>query len=165
MRRVTGNKGVLPLECVNPKSNKWRIRWDIQDSKDGDTSEYMEEDFPYLPTIEEIKQTIIAWYNSQIDEQIRSGFTWKGMPIWLSTENQNNYKAAFDAAVMSDGEMLPVTFKFGTDDEPVYHEFATIEELGEFYYNALGYVQTVLSDGWKRKDSVDFSFYETNYIV
>lgn len=160
MERVQGNKGAMLLECVNPKKNKWRVRWDMHDNEDSITSEYMEQEYAYKPTPEEIKELIIGWYNSQIDEQIRSGFVWNGMSVWLSTENQNNYKAAFDAAVMSQGALLPVTFKFGTDDAPIYHEFKTIEELQDFYYKALKYVQSVLSDGWKRKDSVDFHIYK-----
>ena len=40
------------------------------------------------------------------------------MPVWLSSENQFNYKAAYDLAVQTGGATLPVTFKFGTDEVP-----------------------------------------------
>ena len=58
MRRVTGNKGVLPIECVNPKKDKWRIRWDVQEHED-DSADYMEEEFDHKPTDEEIKAIVI----------------------------------------------------------------------------------------------------------
>jgi hypothetical protein len=40
------------------------------------------------------------------------------MPVWLSTENQFNYKAAFDLATQTGGKSLPVTFKFGSTNNP-----------------------------------------------
>ena len=49
-------------------------------------------------------------------------------PVWLSTENQYNYKAAYDLAVQTGGETLPVTFKFGSDEQPEYHTFEKLDE-------------------------------------
>ena len=59
------------------------------------TAEYMEEDFDHKPTVDEIKGIIIGWYNSNIDTEIVSGFVWNDTSVWLSTENQFNYKTAF----------------------------------------------------------------------
>lgn len=159
MQKVIGNSDVKPIECINPKKDKWKVRWAIECREDG-TAEYMEEDFNHKPPIDEIKGIIIGWYNSNIDTEIVSGFVWNGTNVWLSTENQINYKTAFDAAVMSNGATLPVKFKFGTDDEQVYHEFTTIEELSDFYYKAIAYVQSVLQKGWDVKDLLDFKLYE-----
>lgn len=159
MQKVIGNSDVKHIECINPKKDKWKVRWAIQVTEDG-VVEYMEEDFNHKPPIDEVKDIIIGWYNSNIEAEIVSGFVWNGNSVWLSTENQFNYKTAFDAAVMSNGATLPVKFKFGTDDEPVYHEFTTIEELSDFYYNAIAYVQSVLQNGWDVKDLLDFKLYE-----
>lgn len=159
MQKVTGSSDVKYIECINPKKDKWKVRWAIETIADG-TAEYMEEDFNHKPTIEEIKGIIIDWYNSNISAEIVSGFVWNGTSVWLSNENQFNYEAAFYAAVMSEGKTLPVKFKFGTDDEPVYHEFTTIDELADFYYKGLAYVQGVLNKGWDVKDSLDFTVYD-----
>lgn len=43
MRRIQGSVGVKPIECVHPVKNKWRIRWAVQEKKDG-SANYMEED-------------------------------------------------------------------------------------------------------------------------
>ena len=158
IQNVTGCAGVEPIECTNPRKDKRKIRWNIIEKGDG-TAEWIEEDFDHKPTIEEVKSTIIGWYNSQVDNKIVSGFKWNGMPIWLSTENQFNYTAAFDAAVMSNGQTLPVTFKFGTDEEPTYHTFATIEDLSDFYYKSMKHVQDTLSNGWEAKDKINFALY------
>ena len=82
------------------------------------------------------------------------------MPVWLSMENQFNYKAAFDLAVQTNGDSLPVTFKFGTDDKAVYHEFTTLEDITDFYSKAVAFKDKILSDGWALKDAIDFSLYE-----
>ena len=82
------------------------------------------------------------------------------MPIWLSSENQFNYKAAFDLAVQTQGMNLPSTFKFGTTDEPIYYTFETIEDLQDFYTSAVKYINDTLAEGWKQKDSIDWKAYE-----
>ena len=98
MRRVEGSAGVSLMECTNPVKDKWRIRWDVQEKENGSAS-YMEEEFGHKPTDEEIRTLVMSWYNSQTDAAILSGFAYNGAPVWLSTENQYNYKAAYDLAV------------------------------------------------------------------
>lgn len=159
MQRITGSADVALIECVNPRKNKWRVRWDVNTTDDGSTS-YMEEEYDHKPTIEEVKATITEWYNERVDNKIRSGFVWDGMAVWLSTENQFNYKAAYDLAVQTNGATLPVTFKFGTDEEPTYKDFETLDELADFYTKAMAYVQSVLADGWETKDNIDWTKYE-----
>ena len=94
-----------------------------------------------------------------MDAAILSGFTYEGMPVWLSSENQFNYKSAYDLAVQSNGATLPLTFKFGTEEKPQYRRFDTIAELTDFYTKAMAYIQATLADGWKRKDAVDWNVY------
>lgn len=112
------------------------------------------------PTITQVKNIILTALNKDIDQKILSGMVWKDMPIWLSSENQFNYKAAYDLAVMSQGKSLPVTFKFGTTDAPIYYTFETLEDLSDFYISAMAYINKTLEDGWKKKDSIDWGVYE-----
>ena len=158
MKRVEGNAGVRLLECTSPARNKWRVRWDVQESENG-TASYMEEEFNHKPTDDEIRSTVISWYNGQTDEAILSSFSYGDVPVWLSSENQFNYKSAYDLAVQTGGATLPVTFKFGTDTEPVYHTFDTLEELTDFYTKAMRHIQDTLADGWKKKDAFNLDLY------
>ena len=84
---------------------------------------------------------------------------YNGVQVWLSSENQFNYKAAYDLAIQTNGKSLPVVFKFGTEDEPVYKQFNTLNELTNFYSQTMTYVQNTLAKGWQVKDSIDFSKY------
>lgn len=167
MKRIKGTDGVVLVECVNPITNKWRVRWDVQVNTGTDEKgepetgvNYMEEEFSCKPTFPEIKELITGWFNQSIDGKILSGFVWNDYPVWLSTENQFNYKAAYDLAVQTNGTTLPVTFKFGSDETPEYHEFKTLDELTDFYTKSVAFVQDTLKEGWVKKDSFDFTAYQ-----
>jgi hypothetical protein len=121
---------------------------------------WTEHTFFCRPSFWQLKDFILTELNKGVSDKILSGFTWKDMPIWLSTENQLNYKSAYDLAVQTNGANLPVTFKFGSMDEPIYHEFTTIEELHDFYLGATAHINSCLQDGWKKKDNINWSEYE-----
>jgi hypothetical protein len=71
------------------------------------------------------------------------------MLVWLSSENQFNYKAAYDLAVQTGGASLPVKFKFGTTEDPVYYTFTNINDLSDFYMSAMRYINQTLDQGWQ----------------
>lgn len=147
------------LECTNPVKGKWRVRWDVEANEDGSAS-YMEEELGHRPDAEEVRSLVSDWYNARTNERIQSGFEYEGQLVWLSQENQLNYKAAYDLAVQTGGQSLPVTFKFGTDDAPSYRTFDTVERLQDFYVKAMKHIQDALHEGWKKKDAVDLALYE-----
>lgn len=164
--RVQGTEGVALVECINPDKDKWRVRWDVRPNTGTDEQgnprtgiNYEETEFLYKPTISEIKKVVLDWYNQQIDLKITSGFVWRDMPVWLSSENQFNYKAAYDLAVQSGGLNLPIRFKFGTDDGPVYYTFNSVDILSEFYVASAAFIQYTLDQGWIVKDGVDWTPY------
>lgn len=159
MKQVEGSAGVALLECTNPVKNKWRVRWDAKTNEDGSAS-YIEEELDHKPDAEEIRSLVSKWYNDETDERILSGFEYEGQPVWLSSENQFNYKAAYDLAVQTDGQNLPVTFKFGTEDAPSYRTFETVDELQDFYMKVMKHIQNALLEGWKKKDALDLALYD-----
>ena len=159
MQRTEGTAGVKLIECVSPARNKWRVRWDVQEHEDG-SADYMEAEFAHKPTDEEIKAAVIGWYNQQTDQTILSGFEYEGDPVWLSSENQFNYKAAYDLAVQTGGASLPVTLKLGTLEEPEYVTFEDVETFSAFYIGAIKFIQKVLEEGWNEKDKVDWTKFE-----
>mgnify|MGYP000044714030 FL=1 len=48
--RIQGSAGVAPIECVNPRKDKWRVRWDIEE-QDG-MATYEEAEFDRRPTLD-----------------------------------------------------------------------------------------------------------------
>ena len=158
MKIVQATTNVDFIECTNPQKNKWRIRWNFIDKEDCIT--YWEEEFNHQPSWHEIRDTIFNWINNTVECKICEGFTWKGMPIWLSSENQFNYKAAYDLALQTSGESLPVLFKFGTDDQPQYYEFQTMEDFTDFYKKAIRHIQDTLTWGWQEKERINPKDYQ-----
>lgn len=112
------------------------------------------------PSLEELKKEILALVDGNTDERILAGYAYDGKLVWLSTENQFNYKAAYDLAVQTGGKSLPVTVKVGTTEEPDYVTFESVDEFGRFYLGALRYIQECLQAGWTEKDTIDWSAYE-----
>lgn len=150
-------------------SGRWKIHFGFEPyyevDEEGNRTEtqlgtWTEALVPFKPSLEQLKKLILDAINKDVDEKILSGFVWKDMPVWLSTENQFNYKAAYDLAVMSQGQSLPVMFKFGTTENPVYYHFSTLEDISDFYVSAMTYINTTLAEGWQKKDAIDWSVYE-----
>ena len=123
--------------------------------KDNDESGYCwRKDYGHKPTEEELKSDIATLVNKLIDDKILTGFTYEGSLVYLSAENQFNYKAAFDLCMLTDGGNLPVTFKFGQENDPKYRQFKTKEELKDFYLSAISFVTNALAEGWAEKDMI-----------
>lgn len=154
--------------------NKHLVRWDYMaakevaldddgqptgEEKETDYATWMVEVVSGAITKKRLQTLFNDYYNKQTDEKILTGYIWNDNAVWLSSENQFNYKAAYDLAVQTEGASLPVTFKFGSDDEPVYHEFTSLDELKEFYQGAMAWVNQCLAEGWKEKDGIDWAKY------
>ena len=107
-----------------------------------------------------MRKLIEDWYNPEIDAKILNGFVWNEKPVYLSSENQFNFKAAYDLAVQTSGLSLPVTFKLGEiNSVPEYHEFISMDEFSDFYTKALAFINQTLNEGWQKKDNFDWSLY------
>lgn len=155
--KIHGGEATPLVQCINPILDKWMVLWAI--GYEDNSFTFMAEEIGHKPTLQEIKDIVLGWCNADIDNRILSGFAWRDIPVWLSIENQFNYKAAYDLAVQTNGQLLP-TFKFGTTESPVYHKFESLEDLRDFYISAISYVTDTLATGWKTKDKIDWTVYE-----
>lgn len=165
MIKSQGNAGVALLECLNPRKQTYVVRWAITPMKDDNGNdidnsvEYMEEKFNHKPSLSEIKSIVLDWYNSEIDRKILEGFKYGNNAVWLSTENQFNYKAVHDLAIQTNGQNLPAIFKVGSEENPTYIQFNTVIEIQKFYLEAMKHIQKTVEDGWKTKDSINWDKY------
>ena len=135
------------------------MRFDVQKKEDG-SADYMEHRFYSKPTLEEVKTIITNFINEQTDLKILSGLRYDNQLVWLSAENQANYKAAYDLAVQTQGESLPYKVKLGTEDTPVYKEFSTLQDFKAFYLSVQRHINDTINEGWARKDAIDWSLYQ-----
>lgn len=118
--------------------------------------------YDHKPTKTELKEDITQLIDGITDSKILQGFRWNEVSVYLSTENQMNFKAAFDLNMQTGGLMLPVKFKLGEDAEgnAVYHTFENMDDFTDFYTSAVSYINQCLTEGWAEKDSLDMSSYE-----
>lgn len=187
------NKVFAPKECYVPireDSSRTIISYEYVAEEDGVNATWYE---IYIPkkqkqsvSFNEVCDAIIEDINARTDEKILSGFVWtclkgedkdKTFNVWLSTENEFNFKAAYDLAVQTQGQSLPVKFKLGeieveveseeeqrqTEKQPVYHTFENMEDFSDFYVKTIAYVNQCLNEGWAKKDSMDFEPYRRLY--
>lgn len=110
-------------------------------------------------TIEEVKEAVIECINSLVTERILSGYEWtvlhgsdegKTVKVWLSAENQANFKAKHDTAVAHpDLVAFPIKYKVSEDEDknPVYENFQTLEELVRFYLGGVAYIESCYQAG------------------
>lgn len=140
--------------------SKYEARFGFgKDEKTGVGYDYRKQ-YKYKPEVDELKDEIFELVNEEVDKTILSGYEYDGKMVWLSTENQFNYKAAYDLAVQTGGASLPVTLKLGTLEEPEYVTFEDVETFSAFYIGAIKFIQKVLEEGWNEKDKVDWTKFE-----
>jgi len=163
------------FKLINTTGNRTVVSYDREDV-DEENSTWREVSFSKShgdkPGIEQIRQAIIADIDAQTDDKILCGMEWKILhgddegkivKVWLSKENQENFKAKHDAALTYPQLVtFPITYKVSenNDKTPVYEHFQTIEELARFYLGGLDYIEQCLREGWMKKDTFDFSPYE-----
>lgn len=94
MRLETTSTSIRLVEAL--PDGMWAVRWDIKPLDDGVGLSYEEEQYAYVPSIEDIQRSITEWYNKQTESLIRYGFVWNGRKVYLSEENKFNFKAIID---------------------------------------------------------------------
>ena len=111
--------------------------------------------FDHRPTASEVLKVITDHVDSLTDQKILTGYRWQGKNVYLSSENQFNFKAAYDVAVQTGGAPLPIKFKLGEDADglPMYHTFNSMNAFTDFYTGAISFIQQTLAAGWVEKDS------------
>lgn len=153
------------LQCINPKKQVYALLCDEQAADDGQGGtqyRYQYVTFPFMPPLAMIKDTVCGCIDARTRERIVSTLTWNQKPVWLSTENQQNWKAAYDRALQTDGANLPLKLKIGEQDDgtPVYHTFTSVNAFGDFWDTCQQHIHQCLADGWAMKDGMDWSEYE-----
>lgn len=119
-------------------------------------------------TLDDIKKAIIADINAETTMRITQGFSYTvkhgaqqgtEVNVWLSNENQSDFHAMHQNA---DALTFPVRYKVGEDADgnPVYEEFANVEEMHDICQATTIHVLTCQQQGWEMKDSIDWSDYD-----
>ena len=121
----------------------------------------------HRPALGDVRDAIIAHIDAETDEKILTGYQWtvlhgehagQTVYVWLSKENQDNFKAKHDAAIIyPDRVTFPFSYKISedADHKAIYETFQNIGELATFYLGGLAYIDQCYGAGWVEKDAVD----------
>lgn len=165
MNKVFGTKSEFAL--ITQDASRVIVSYDYQEEADGVNATWFEIYFykkkDGKPSIERIKEAILADIDARTDEKSECGYVWDGKPVKLNWENRQNFKAVHDAAAMyPDVVTFPKLFKLGDDGEgnAVYHQFESMQELAQFYLGGLGWIEQCVEEGFVKKDGFNFTPYE-----
>lgn len=140
---------------ITPLTGKQRVMATVTITADDGEEITATQAFDHKPEKEELVRLITEEINARTSRKIIEGLTWNGMSVWLSTENQLNFKSAYDMAVQTAGASLPVEFKLGEQDgNALFWTFTTIEEITSFYNAIVEHIHSCLERGWKAKEEV-----------
>lgn len=165
MSKVYGlSSGYAP---VREERSRTVVCYDQQAEPDGEHATWHELYFYHKrdgkPSLDSIRKAIEADINSRTTERIVGTLSWNQKSVWLSTENQADWKSVFDRALQTNGANLPIKFKIGEDSygQPIYHTFTSLNSFADFWDTCLRHIHQCLSEGWRMKDDIDWSLYST----
>ena len=102
---------------ITPLTDKQRVMVTVTMTADDGEEITAAQAFDHKPEKEELTKLITDENNARTSRKIiEGGLTWNDIPVWLSTENQLNFKSVYDMAVQAAGASLPVEFKLGEQD-------------------------------------------------
>lgn len=134
--------------------DKWALTYGLAEDEGGKFAWHKV--YKHDPSLEEVKGDVFTLINQLTEERIEHGLEWEGVTVWLSKENQMNFKAAYDLAFQGAEGALPVWLKIGErNGAQCFRKFETFEEIKEFYVAIHFHVKECLEEGWRKKDEVD----------
>lgn len=155
MEKIYGTK--QRQDClVHTGRSKWILFYGFwKDDEKSESGWEYRHTFYRKPTLSEVRELVVSAINKTTEEKIINGFVWNGMQIYLSPENQLN----FAAIERSENIPYPLTLKINEQEDgtPIYHTFENANDFIAFSQSACAYVIKSVQDGWREKDSVDWT--------
>lgn len=136
----------------------WLLMFGLSTDDNSENEWHYRKNYNHKPSKEELKDDLEQLVNSITDQSILNGFVWKDMPVYLSTENQMNFKAVYDLTIQTSGKTLPIQFKLGEDSDgnAVYYKFTDVDTFTDFYSKTVSYIVDCINKGWAEKDNIDY---------
>lgn len=152
--KISCGADLAPIECINPRRDRWAVRWDLHQEQDGAwfASEVVVD---HRPTVDEIRSIISRHIDAITQDEIINGFSWKGKPVRLTDDAQRNFLFAvysLDRTGEIDRAQFVGLLEAQTDAEAA-------DELGDMVAAIWQHIKQKRADGIAAKNAVDFSKY------
>jgi hypothetical protein len=158
MNTTIGNINDFKPISYNSKTKKYIVSWGLI-NVGGDNYQWNYKIFNSKPSINVIKDTINSSINQNTKQYIENNFKWNGMSIYLSIENQIDYKLLLDTTILLEGTNLPEEVKFKVNGENIYYSFETIDDMKDFIIAMNNHIRRYIAEGNKAKDEVNYDEY------
>lgn len=151
---TNGVSGMGPsLQVFNQIKGEYILSWVYKETM------YVETILTYKPDINQIKNIIIDFIEKEVDKNVEFGFVYKGTPVHLNKENEDNFFKAFVFGFLENmsGQnfgIFPVPFKLGTPEKPEIRMFNDFSEVKEFCLSAFAYKKGCIAEGFKLKQEI-----------
>lgn len=151
---TNGVSGMGPsLQVFNQIKGEYILSWVYKETM------YVETILTYKPDIDQIKNIIIDFIEKEVDKNVEFGFVYKGTPVHLNKENEDNFFKAFVFGFLENmsGQnfgIFPVPFKLGTPEKPEIKMFNDFSEVKEFCLSAFAYKKGCIAEGFKLKQEI-----------
>lgn len=144
MRQYIKNNKIYTIPIIIHKRNKTIYTTDHEVILENGYKEYIPQEEEVQLSIEQQIEISNNEINKQTDQKILNNFSYKGNPIYLTTENQINFANMY---IAKDKLTYPITIKtqFG------FMELQTAEDVEEFYLEGLNFIKQCLEEGWTAK--------------
>lgn len=151
---TTGVSGMKSsLQVFNQIKGEYILSWVYKETM------YVETILTYKPDIDQIKNIIIDFIEKEVDKNVEFGFVYKGTPVHLNKENEDNFFKAFVFGFLENmsGQnfgIFPIPFKLGTPEKPEIKMFNDFSEVKEFCLSAFAYKKGCIAEGFKLKQEI-----------
>ncbi len=125
-----------------------------------DTHYLFNKEYKGKPTQETVSDDVLNELNSECEKEIIENLEINGKKVWLSFENQQNYKMLYDYFTKNTTK-LPLKVKL-YDENGVgeYKEFDSFEDYETFYFATIEHINSTLAKYWEIKDNINWSEYK-----
>lgn len=112
-------------------TKKWELFYGFgKDNEEDETGWNYRERFDHRPTLDEIKETIVAQIKEESDLNLRYGFKWNGMTVKYSEALKSDLTGIL-VALQGGLMQFPIEVNLGSsaDSTPTIYSFTSMEEL------------------------------------
>lgn len=154
-QEISCSEVLAPIECVNPRRDRWAVRWNHRyDEERGWLAVEMIADG--RPTIDEIREAITEYYDTQTQSRIVNTFFWKGRKVRLTDTAQRNFLfAVYSLDRTGEIDRAPFIGLLEADTDA-----AAADELGDMVAAMWTHIKECRAAGIEAKNAVDYSAYE-----
>lgn len=154
VNKISCSEGLKPIECINPRRQRWAFRWDIHEEAEGGWFA-MEAVADHKPTQEEMRSVIEAQIDEATQNKIVNGFDWNGKPVKLTDTAQRNFLFAVYTLDRT-GEIDRSTFAGLLEADT---DATAADELGDMVVAMWHHIKDRRAEGEAAKKAVDYSVY------